>query len=115
SAASTSPRGRGGGCPGVTAWLGGRGSSRRREALPELLERGVQSGLDLVVDLLLLAQRVDQRPLARIEELEQLDLVRAHLLDRNRIQVAVGRGVDDDDLLLDRQRLVLRLLQHLDE
>ena len=55
------------------------------------------------------------RPGARVEEAIQLLLEGAHVLDRDRVEVAVGRGVDDRDLLLDRQRLILRLLQDLDE
>src|SRR5262245_6812442 len=87
----------------------------RRERLPELFQRLVQVRLDRVVDLLLLGERGEQARLARVEEAVQLRLVGAHLIDRNRIDEAVGGRDDDDDLLLDRQRLILRLLQHFDE
>ena len=75
----------------------------------------VQIGLDLVVDLLLLGQRRQQLRPAGVEEGEQLGLVGAQPLDVDGIEEAVGRGIDDDDLLLDRQRLILRLLEHFDQ
>ena len=37
---------------------------------------------------------------------------RAALLDRQIVQVALGAGEDDQDLLFDRQRLILALLQN---
>ena len=39
----------------------------------------------------------------------------AQPLDRHGVEVAVGRREDDRDLLLDRERLILRLLQDLDQ
>ena len=49
------------------------------------------------------------------EHAVELGLVGAHVGQRHGVHVAVGGGVDDRDLALDRQRLVLRLLQNLDE
>ena len=51
---------------------------------------------------------------AGVHVLEQLGLEAAHVLDRDVVQVAVAAGPDGDDLLLDRDRLVLALLEQLD-
>ena len=45
----------------------------------------------------------------------ELLFVGAHLRDRDLVEQALRAGVEDRDLLLDRQRLILRLLQQLDE
>ena len=85
------------------------------KSFAELLQRRVQLGLELVVDLLLLGERREELRLARVEELVELLFVGANGLDRHRVEVPVGGGVDDRDLLLDRERLILRLLQDLDQ
>ena len=46
---------------------------------------------------------------------EQLRLELADVLDRHRVEVAPGAEEDGDDLLLDGHRLVLRLLEQLDQ
>ena len=55
----------------------------------------------------------------RVPRLEERDRARSRNArtssTRDVVEVAVGAGVDDRDLLLDRQRLVLRLLQDLDQ
>ena len=51
----------------------------------------------------------------RFEELVETRFVGAHLLHLDGIEIAVAGGVDDRHLLLDRQRLILRLLQHFDQ
>ena len=51
----------------------------------------------------------------RLEEAIQLLLVAAHVVDGDGVEEALGAGVDDHHLLLDRQRLILRLLQDLDQ
>src|SRR5690606_7304260 len=56
----------------------------------------------------------DLRPL-RAQELHELTLEGAHALDRDVIEMAVRGRPDDRDLLRERQRLVLRLLQDLDQ
>src|SRR5215831_2348022 len=71
-----------------------RDLGRRREGLAELLERLVQIALDLIVDRLFLDERGQQAGLARVEEAEELDLVVPDLVDGDRIEIAVGRGVD---------------------
>ena len=56
---------------------------------------------------------LQQLRMARVEERVQLLLVAARLARPERVEVAVGGGEDDRDLLLDGQRLVLVLLQDL--
>ena len=50
----------------------------------------------------------------RVDVLEERLLELAHLVHGERVEVAVGAGEDRDDLALDRQRLVLVLLEGLD-
>ena len=47
--------------------------------------------------------------------LQELRLEAADVLDRDVVQLAGGAGPDRDDLLLDRERRVLRLLEQLDQ
>ena len=47
--------------------------------------------------------------------LEELGFEALYVFDRNRVEVALGTEEDRDDLLLDRQRAVLRLLEQLDQ
>ena len=63
----------------------------------------------------LVLDRLEDVAVAAAEPVEQLGLEPAHVLDRHRVEVAVGAGVERDDLLLDRQRAVERLLEQLDE
>src|SRR5687768_3034231 len=88
---------------------------RRRELVAELLQGLIQVRLDLVGELALLGDRLQQLRPSGVEELEQLDLEVAHALDRHRVEEALVRSVDDDDLFAHRQRLILRLLQHFDQ
>src|SRR3954469_8735898 len=99
----------------VAEWSRRRRLARGRERLAKFFERLVQIALDRVVDLLLLGETLDHAALARLEELVELDFIRAQRLDRHRVEIAVGRGIDDRHLLLDRQRLILRLLEDFDQ
>src|SRR6185369_8818606 len=63
----------------------------------------------------LLAQRREHRRMLRLDELAELGLVAPYGLDRDRVDVARRRGIDDEDLSLHRERLELRLLQDFDE
>src|SRR5205823_940295 len=87
----------------------------RRELRSELLERSIQFALERVVELLLGRDRCQDARVARIEEAIQLVLVCPNIADSDRIQITIGAGVNDGDLLLDRQRLILRLLQDFDQ
>src|SRR4029453_8872331 len=83
--------------------------------LGEFLHQVVQLRLHVVVDLLLVDQLPQQRGVAVVDELVQLNLEAANRGDLDLVEVAVDGREDDQDLLLDRQRLILRLLQDLDQ
>src|SRR5688572_9915307 len=67
----------------------------RGELLRELLQRRFQSGLDLVVEGLLLRDAGDDAGVARLEEAIELLLVTQHVLDGDAVEEALRRGVDD--------------------
>src|SRR6185436_19607272 len=92
---------------------GDRGLRRPDELLPEVLQRAFDRRPQLVVQRLLAGDAGEHGPVARLEESIQVLFVTADILDRHVVEEPLGRGVDDDDLLLDCQRLVLRLLQDL--
>ena len=50
-----------------------------------------------------------------LDEAVQLGFEAADILNREIVEVAVGAGEDDQNLLFDRQRLILVLLQNLDQ
>ena len=50
-----------------------------------------------------------------LEVLQEIALPLADVVTGDVVEVAVGHGEDDRDLVLHRHRLVLRLLQHLDQ
>ena len=66
-----------------------------------------------MLPLLLMPSR--SPPWRRAQPLEQLALVAGHVLHRDRVEVAVGAGVERHDLLLHGHRAVERLLEQLDE
>src|SRR5262249_51920704 len=68
----------------------------------------------VVQDLLLLNGRENSR-VTRLEEAVQAFFVPAQLFDRHRIQIAVRGREDNRNLLLDSQRLILRLFQNFNE
>src|SRR5262245_35646463 len=51
----------------------------------------------------------------RLQEGEQLALVALEHPDRQAVELSGGRGIDDGDLLLDRERSELTLLHDLDQ
>ena len=81
--------------------------------LPNSVSAAFERRLHLVVEDLLLGDAGQHGRMPRLEEAIQLLLVAAQLFDGHRIEEALRRRVDDRDLLLDRQRLILRLLQNL--
>src|SRR3954464_5556367 len=84
-----------------------------REALLELLDRGRQLLLQLVREVFLLTDLLVDGAL-RAQVLTELVLEAGDLGGRDVVEVAVDPGEDRDDLLLDRPRLVLRLIQSRD-
>ena len=67
------------------------------------------------VGLRVAAHAGEQAALRAAHVLEQLGLEAAHLVDRQVVEVALGAGEHDDDLLLDGHRAVERLLEQLDQ
>ena len=83
--------------------------------LLEFLQRRIQIGLERIVERLLLLDRRQHAAVTRAHELDELVLRGADVGHRDFVEEAVDAGVEDRDLLLDRQRRVLFLLQHFDE
>src|SRR5439155_20717776 len=97
-----------------------RGSASIRTVLGfeearEIRERRVELRLHVVGELALFRQELQCRRVLRLEKRVELRLVAPDGRHGKGIEVAVGGGVDDRDLLLDRQRRELSLLHHLDE
>src|SRR5687768_4704803 len=81
------------------------------EVLQELAELLVGLGLHLAVG----ADRAENARALVAHRREELLLEARDLVHRHLIEIAFDAGEDGDDLLLDRQRLVLILLQELDQ
>src|ERR1051325_9870599 len=94
--------------------LGGRRLSGG-EVRRKLLHYRVELALQLIVEGLFLGDSGEQLRRARFDELVELALERAHVRDGDVVQIAVGAGIDHRHLALDRQRLVLRLLENFDQ
>src|SRR6266511_3496599 len=71
-----------------------------------LLDGGGEGGGELVGEHLLLADLLEDLRVRGAQELVEALLELLDALDRHVVQVAVVDGVDDRDLVLDRQRLV---------
>src|SRR5439155_7484640 len=80
------------------------------EAFLELLELRVEPLAKVVRELLLLADLLQDRALGA-DVLAQLVVEAGDLRDGNVVQVAVDARVEGDDLLLNRTRVVLRLVE----
>ena len=85
------------------------------EAVEELLVRVFECVLVVVLELPGLTDRVEDALVLELDVLEELLLEPADVDDRNRVELAGGGRPDGDDLLLDRERRVLALLEHLHE
>src|SRR5205807_3115226 len=94
---------------------------RRPEDALELLERLVERGAHIVREILLLAQELERLRMPRLHEVDQLlhvalDVGYLDVADPDHAALVLLRaGVDLDDLLLDRHRHVLALLEDLRE
>src|SRR5256885_1195594 len=97
--------------PREEQWSGGPGGALEDGA--ELGERGLDAVGQLSLDVLPLHDPLEEGGVAGLQEGVEVLLVPPALGDRDLVQEAVGGGEDDDDLLLDRQRLVLVLLEDL--
>src|SRR5882762_7340056 len=85
------------------------------ERLAELLERRQKLTLELLVDHLLGANALEQLGVGRLQEGVELLLVGRELVDRELVHESAHGREDDNDLLLDRERHVLALLEQLGE
>src|ERR1039457_3622448 len=85
------------------------------EAFLEFLERGRHLGLQFVVEGLLFANLLKDAGMRVLHEFIELPLKWPALLDRQVVEGAAGAGIDGQDLLLDRHRAVLPLLEDLGE
>src|SRR3546814_3922567 len=83
------------------------------ELVGEALDGGLE-GRD-VLDVTGAHDAVEHVAVASTEPFEELGLEAGHVFDGDRVEVAVGGGVQRHDLLLDRHRAVERLLEQLDE
>src|SRR2546425_6792658 len=92
-------------------WSGGPGDALEDGA--ELRERGLDAVGQLSLDVLLLHDPLEEGGVAGLQEGVQLLLVAPAFGDRDLVQVAVGGGEDDGDLLFHGERLVLVLLEDL--
>src|SRR5262249_3530161 len=99
----------------VSGRRGRRCAGGRDELLLELGDGLVQRRLHLVVEDLLLADSREQICRRGVEVLVQLLLEPGAVPRIDVVEVLVGSGEDEGDLLLDRDRLVLRLLEDLDQ
>src|SRR5262245_7982440 len=77
------------------------------------LDRALELGAGGVVEIARGADRLQNIRVIGAYGGQQALLERAHPVDRERIEIAVDAGVDDDDLLLHLERRELRLLQEL--
>src|SRR5688572_25725103 len=96
---------------------GGAGASRTygAELLAEVVQRALQRRLQVIVEDFLLGDAAQHAGVAGLEESVEILLVATHIFDRNRVEEAFRGGIDDRHLLLNSERLILRLLQNLDE
>src|SRR3984957_1211184 len=85
------------------------------EDRPELGQRRLQLRLQVLVEHALAPQVLEDPGVLALEERVERRLVGGQLGDRQPVEEALRPGVDDDDLLLDRQGHVLPLLQDLDQ
>src|SRR4030065_2536366 len=83
------------------------------EGAAEGLERGADLGVEGGVDVLLLAELGQDPGVVPLEMVVKLLLVPPDRGHRELVEVAAVAGVDDEDLLLDRDRRVLALLEDL--
>ncbi|KAB5588085.1 Acetylglutamate semialdehyde dehydrogenase [Ceratobasidium theobromae] len=94
--------------------LAGQHTVARHVGLAEGLDGVAQGGLGLLGQVAGLADRGEDAGVAA-QVVEQGVLEGQHVLDLEVVEVAVRAGPDADDLLLDRVRRVLRLLEELHE
>src|SRR6187551_447625 len=85
------------------------------ERLPELRQRVLELGGSVVVELLAVTDRLEDLRMIRAKVSEHRRLVASNRGDIDRVDEAVGACEDRGNLLFDRHRAELRLLQQLGE
>src|SRR5262249_13064103 len=99
----------------AACWPSCDGCFPGREVACEFLHCRVEPALQLIVELLLFDYPREHLRIPRLDELEQFGLEGAHFRHRDVVQIPVRSREDDRHLPFDPQRLVLRLLEDLDE
>src|SRR5262245_53653107 len=84
-----------------------------RERLREALDHRLQLRGGVVRQIAAVADRVEDVGVLAAQKRQQAVLERAHLVERERIEITVGAGPDHANLLFHLQRRELRLLQEL--
>src|SRR6185436_6099392 len=84
-----------------------------RKGLREIADRGLSEAGGFVVERLGVADLAEQGAVFRAHVAQQAALEAGHGVDRHRVEEAVDAGEDRNDLLLDRHRRILRLLEQL--
>src|ERR1019366_6222679 len=87
----------------------------RYEARLELFDDGLDLAGEVCVEDLLSADFVEHGAVRVVHEAVQLGFELAADIHREIVQVALGAGPDNHDLFFDGQRLILILLEDLDE
>src|SRR5262245_17509250 len=68
------------------------------------LDRGLELAGGGVIEIAAVTDRIQDVAMLRADQREQSLLEGAYPFDRNRIEIAVDAGIDDDDLLLHLER-----------
>src|SRR3954466_11187742 len=95
-----------------------RGAARHhrnclRKCLRIRVDRSLELGGGGVIEVLAVADDVEDALMLGTHQRQQTLLERVHPIDRDGVAVAVDAGINGDDLLLDLQRGELRLLEQL--
>src|SRR5678815_5168221 len=83
------------------------------ELLAERCQRVLEFGSRIVVEHLRVADRLQDIAMLRTEIAQHRRLVAGDFLDIDGVDKSLGACIDRGDLLLDRHRAILRLLQEL--
>src|SRR5882724_367805 len=94
-------------------WMAGSSPAMTNlsKRLGKTLDHGLQFGGGVVAEVAGVADRVENVDMLAAQQRQQPVLEGAHLVERQRIEIAVGTGPDHADLLFHLQRRELRLLQ----
>src|SRR5262249_49506112 len=84
-----------------------------RERLCVFVDRGFELRRGGLVEIPAIADGLEDAWMLRAYQPQQAVFERAHPIDRDRVEIGVDAGKDDDDLLLHLERGKLRLLEQL--